>query len=55
MSVSGEQRFDRDRACPICGGNPSDPRGQGVRCFGWMGLPLPNSADDLMRPDQEQA
>ncbi len=34
--ISGEQRYTRDRACPVCGGHATDPRGQGVRCYGFV-------------------
>ncbi|HLY29668.1 MAG TPA: DUF3987 domain-containing protein, partial [Ktedonobacterales bacterium] len=34
--VSREQRFTRSDPCPICGGCPRDPHGQGVRCYGYL-------------------
>jgi hypothetical protein len=29
-------RFTRRRRCPICNGADSDPRGKGIRCFGFL-------------------
>jgi len=29
-------RFSSDLSCPICGGHPDDPRGNGTRCFGFL-------------------
>lgn len=34
--VSADQRFTGNRRCPICGGSDDDPRGQDVRCFGFL-------------------
>jgi DnaB helicase-like protein len=39
--VRAEQRFTRDRRCPVCGGAAGDPRGKRRRCIGYM------SADGL--------
>ncbi len=36
MAVGPEQRFSKDHPCLICQGCDSDPRGQGVRCFGFL-------------------
>ena len=36
MTVRTEQRFTKDRRCPICGGSGSDPRGKGRRCSGFV-------------------
>lgn len=33
--MSDVKRFTRESPCPICGGSPSDPRGQGIRCAGY--------------------
>ncbi len=35
-TVSPEQRFTKGRPCPICGGYDTAPRGQSVRCHGFM-------------------
>lgn len=35
-SVDGERRFTSRRPCPICGGHDGLPRGQGVRCSGFL-------------------
>src|SRR5262249_46468961 len=37
--VTREQRFTPAHRCPICGGWEDQPRGQGVRCFGWEAPP----------------
>src|SRR5215203_972058 len=29
-------RFSSEVPCPICGGHPTDPRGNGTRCFGFF-------------------
>lgn len=34
-SQGQEQRFTDDFRCPICDGSPTDPRGQGQRCYGY--------------------
>lgn len=34
--VRAEQRFTRERRCPICGGCPTDPRGKRRRCIGYV-------------------
>jgi hypothetical protein len=34
-SVRPEQRYTRDRPCPICGGHNGIPMGQGARCWGF--------------------
>ena len=36
MSVDRSQRFTRKRPCPICGGSDDVPRGNGIRCFGFL-------------------
>jgi len=28
-------RFSSELSCPICGGHPTDPRGNGTRCYGF--------------------
>lgn len=33
--VARDQRFTREHPCPICGGSSHDPRGHGVRCYGF--------------------
>lgn len=35
-SQGQEQRFTDDFRCPICDGSPTDPRGQGQRCYGYL-------------------
>jgi hypothetical protein len=35
-SVKSENRFTRERRCPICGGQEGNRRGQGERCFGFL-------------------
>lgn len=37
-SVTNDQRYSsrEDRPCPICGGGADDPRGEGVRCIGFV-------------------
>ena len=37
MTVSASQRFTRSRPCPVCEGHEQAPRGQGVRCYGFLG------------------
>lgn len=32
---SGISRFSSEDPCPICGGHPEEPRGNGTRCFGF--------------------
>jgi hypothetical protein len=34
--VEATQRFTSERPCPVCGGYDRAPRGQGLRCFGFM-------------------
>lgn len=34
-NVRADQRFTRERRCPICGGAPSDMRGKRRRCIGY--------------------
>jgi hypothetical protein len=34
--VKPEQRFSPSRPCPICGGHDQKPRGEGVRCYGFL-------------------
>jgi hypothetical protein len=36
VSVSSAQRHTSSRPCPICGGHGNLPRGQGVRCTGYI-------------------
>lgn len=31
-----QQRWSKDRPCPICGGYPSLPQGKGERCYGYL-------------------
>ena len=31
-----KQRFKSDRACPVCGGHPGLPQGEGRRCYGFI-------------------
>src|SRR5215217_7637977 len=33
---SAISRFSSEVPCPICGGHPTDPRGNGTRCFGFF-------------------
>jgi len=33
---TGIKRFSRNFPCPICGGCPDDPRGEGRRCWGFL-------------------
>jgi hypothetical protein len=35
-SVRSTQRYTREHPCPICGGCDRDPRGQGIRCSGFL-------------------
>jgi hypothetical protein len=35
--VGAERRFVTDFPCPVCGGHADLPRGQGVRCWGFLG------------------
>lgn len=37
MGIGREQRFNRRRPCPICGGYDDAPRGKGTRCGGYIG------------------
>ena len=30
------QRFNLDRPCPVCGGHPGLPQGEGRRCYGFI-------------------
>jgi len=34
--VSIEQRYTDEHRCPVCGGCPTDPQGEGVRCHGFI-------------------
>jgi len=34
--VGSHQRYTKGRVCPICGGSDHDPRGQGIRCCGFL-------------------
>lgn len=36
MAVTPQQRFSQQRRCPVCGGWDSAPRGQGIRCYGFL-------------------
>lgn len=36
QSIAREQRYNRDRPCPICAGWDSQPRGVGHRCHGFV-------------------
>ena len=36
MTVQTPERFTRRQTCPVCGGYENAPRGQGVRCFGFL-------------------
>ena len=36
MAVTAVQRFKKAHPCPICGGFDGAPRGQGVRCHGFL-------------------
>jgi putative DNA primase/helicase len=36
MNVRSEQRASAAHPCPICGGHPGKPRGNGVRCHGFI-------------------
>lgn len=36
MTVTSDQRFTRQRPCPICGGFDQAPRGRRQRCFGFL-------------------
>ncbi len=36
MVVNRSQRFTRESRCPVCCGNDAAPRGQGLRCFGFL-------------------
>ena len=36
MAVEAHQRFTKSRPCPICGGYEQAPRGQGIRCTGYL-------------------
>src|SRR5262245_42610071 len=36
-SLSAIERYSKKNPCPICGGGTDDPRGQGARCFGFLG------------------
>lgn len=36
MSVAAPQRFTKANPCPICGGGENMPRGNGVRCSGFL-------------------
>jgi DNA polymerase I-like protein with 3'-5' exonuclease and polymerase domains len=29
-------RFSNELPCPVCGGHPGEPRGNGIRCFGFL-------------------
>lgn len=34
--IETRQRFTRAHRCPVCGGADADPRGRGIRCFGFV-------------------
>jgi len=36
LSVDPKQRFTAESPCPVCGGHDGDPRGNGVRCYGFL-------------------
>ena len=36
VSVTRQQRFNRRRPCPICGGFDEALRGKQIRCFGFL-------------------
>ena len=36
MTVKPQQRFTRNRPCPVCNGRDGDQRGQSKRCFGFL-------------------
>ena len=35
-TVGRDQRFTESNTCPICGGYESQPRGEGIRCYGFL-------------------
>jgi hypothetical protein len=35
--VDASQRFSPEQPCPVCGGHPDLPQGQGIRCVGFLG------------------
>ena len=35
MTVSTDQRHNKERPCPVCGGNATQGRRQGLRCMGF--------------------
>ncbi len=35
-AITRSDRWSRDNPCPVCGGCERDPRGQGVRCTGFV-------------------
>jgi 5S rRNA maturation endonuclease (ribonuclease M5) len=35
-TIPSSQRFRKAHPCPICGGHDDAPRGQGVRCYGFL-------------------
>lgn len=57
--IGREQRFSKDRPCPICGGHDRLPHGKGVRCFGFLssdGLYAHCTREDLagaIKPDRD--
>ena len=34
--MDSKQRFNLDRPCPVCGGHPDLPQGEGRRCYGFI-------------------
>jgi hypothetical protein len=36
MSISAPTRFTATNPCPVCGGHPALPHGQGIRCAGFV-------------------
>jgi hypothetical protein len=37
VNVSSQQRFTKAHPCPVCGGHKDLPRGEGRRCWGFIG------------------
>jgi hypothetical protein len=46
-NTAGVRRWTRSDPCPVCGGCPSDPRGKGLRCWGF------SSSDGAMHCTRE--
>ena len=51
MAVNAQQRFTKERPCPVCGGHPRDQRGQGARCYGYRS----DNLDWVYCPREEHA